>query len=282
MPSDFTYPRGCRVTVQTLNFGAVDGLSFAAAAGRLGSGRVSIRFTPRHLGPLLEILHLAAGGRMPSPVKGDWLALDGARALVQALGEERECWVSSGDRHTGFIRAIRGGPDGNSRWTAFLMDAQRAARNIARLPGTTPGQLVASMEELESNIHEHCSAAETGLVAFRGTPSLFEFVVADRGIGILKSLQSSADHATLSDHGKALELALTDGVSRYGNDVQRGYGFRPLFVGLVNLQSFLRFRSGDHALTMDGTNPNLAMAQLAQKADMDGFLASVSCGLGND
>ena len=177
----------------------------------------------------------------------------------------------------GVVRAVRRVPNGNERWTSFLMDAQRAARNITKLPGLTPGQLVASMEELENNIHEHCCAADTGLVAFFGRKSHFEFVVADLGVGVLNSLQSSAQHVNLADHGKALELALTDGVSRYGDNTQRGYGFRPIFVGLVNLQVSLRFRSGDHALTMDGSNPNLGSSQLAQKADIGGFFVSVSC-----
>ena len=265
------------MSVQTLNFRAVDGLSFAAA-GQLGVKRLSKRYIPSSLGPLFEILHLVAGGRLPNPVTADWLVLDRVEALMEALEEGRDYWVSSNQKHMGFIRAVRRGPYSNERWTGFLMAAQRAARDIARLPGTTPGQIVAAIVELENNIHEHSGAANTGLVAFRGMRSLFEFVVADQGIGILKSLQSSAEHSTLVDHGKALESALTDGVSRFGATTRRGHGFRPIFVGLANLQSSLRFRSGDHALTIDGSNPNLAMAQLAQKAEIDGFFASVSCG----
>jgi hypothetical protein len=43
------------------------------------------------------------------------------------------------------------------------------------------------------------------------------------------------------------------------------------------LQGSLRFRSGDHALLIDGTSPDLATAQLAQKPLIDGFLASIRC-----
>jgi hypothetical protein len=51
-----------------LTFGAVDGLGFAAAAGRLKSAEQSSRYLPTSLGPLLELLFLTAGGRLPSPI----------------------------------------------------------------------------------------------------------------------------------------------------------------------------------------------------------------------
>jgi hypothetical protein len=197
--------------------------------------------------------------------------------MIAALQENRERWVSSDDRRMGFIRAVRRGPDGDNWLTAFLMDAQRAARDVACLPGTTPGQLAAAMEELENNIHEHSDAADTGILAFRAARGVFEFVAADRGLGILTSLQRCSLYAALSDHGKALQSALTDGTSRFGSDSRRGHGFRPIFVGLVNLHGSLRFRSGDHALLMDGTSPDLTTAQIAQKPPMDGFFASICC-----
>jgi hypothetical protein len=57
----------------------------------------------------------------------------------------------------------------------------------------------------------------------------------------------------------------------------RGHGFRPVFIGLMNMYGSLRFRSGDHALIMDGATPDISTAQLAQKPSMDGFFASVMC-----
>ena len=157
------------------------------------------------------------------------------------------------------------------------MRSSGAGHKVAQLPGTTPGQIVAAMQELESNIHEHSDAPNTGVLAFRAAPGLFEFVVADRGIGILRSLQRCATYAAIPDHGKALASAIGDGISRFGPGGKRGYGFRPIFLGLTNLYGSLRFRSGDYALSIDGTSPTLANSQLAQKAPIDGFLASVCC-----
>ena len=48
---------------------------------------------------------------------------------------------------------------------------------------------------------------------------------------------------------------------------------------LTDLDGYLRFRSGDHAVVMDGTRPSLATAQLAQKPTLTGFLASVQCNI---
>ena len=208
---------------------------------------------------------------------GKWLVLDGAAPLVGALEQARECWVSPTQRHMGFIAAARRGCDGDSRFTGFLMNAKRAGHEVAGLPGAVSGQLVAAMEELENNIHEHADAPETGILAYRAEPGAFEFVVADRGIGILNGLRQHAAYAGLPDEGKALEAALTDGVSRYGPNSNRGHGFRPIFTGLVNLHGELRFRSGDHAITMNGTSPALAISRISQKAPIDGFFATVRC-----
>lgn len=261
-----------------LTFSTVDELGFAAARGLLDDpAQVPYRYSPNRLGPLLELLFLAKGGHLPSSVVNAWLTPNDAAPLIQAIRDNREHWLSPENRRMGIIRAHRKGPNGDSILTSFLMAAQRAARDVAGLPGTTPGQLVAAMEELENNIHEHSDAAETGILAFRAAHGIFEFVAADRGIGILSSLKRSATYYTLSDHGAALEAALRDGTSRFGLDSKRGHGFRPIFIGLVNLRGALRFRSGDHALLMDGTSPNLTRAQLAQKPPIGGFLASIAC-----
>jgi len=233
-------------------------------------------YTATTLGPLLELLHLVDSRVLTDPIAGGWLSLNGSASLVNAIRSGQDSWVCPVTRRLGVMRAVRRGLDCDEQRTAFFMDAKRAAREVSRLPGDSPGQLVAALGELESNIHEHSEGADTGLLAFRAAPGVFEFVVADRGIGILASLQSSIEYASCSDHGKALQMALTEGTSRFGNEANRGYGFRPLFIGLMNLQGYLRFRSGDHALILDGRSPQLAIARLVQKPRLNGFFVSVS------
>jgi hypothetical protein len=52
--------------------------------------------------------------------------------------------------------------------------------------------------------------------------TLSEFVVADRGIGVLSSLKQNPEYADLSDAGAALQLAITDGVSRFPSETGHG------------------------------------------------------------
>ena len=103
--------------------------------------------------------------------------------MISALQDNHECWVKASDRRMGFIRANRStlNADTDTLITSFLMDAQRAARDVAGLSDSTSGQLVAAMQELENNIHEHSEAPDTGILAFRAMPNVFEFVAADRG-----------------------------------------------------------------------------------------------------
>ena len=259
-----------------LTFSAVDGLGFAAASGTLEAAQQTAPYVVRSLGPLLELVYLVAGGRLP-PLPGNWIVENGASPMIAALQQNSEGWVSADNRRTGFIRALRNGADCDARLVAFLMHAKKAATDVAGLPGTTPGQLAAAMGELESNIHEHSDAPATGILAYRAAPGVFEFVAADRGIGVLRSLQLCTTYADLPDHGKALQAAVSDGTSRFGANNRRGYGFRPIFLGLINLYGSLRFRSGDYALLIDGTSPQPATAQLAQKPVIDGLFASVRC-----
>ena len=58
------------------------------------------------------------------------------------------------------------------------------------------------------------------------------------------------------------------------------WDFVPSLPGWRTLSGELRFRSGDHALTIDGMNPSLPAARQAEKTPIRGFLAAVSCTLG--
>jgi hypothetical protein len=264
------------VPARQLTFSAVDGLGFAAARGELDAAQQTAPYVPNSLGPLLELMDIEAGGQLPPRRGRSWLAQNGATEMISALQGNGESWVNPDGRRTGFIRAVRSGVDGDNRLVAFLMEAKRAASEVAHLPGTTPGQLTAAMQELENNIHEHSGAPATGFLAFRAASGIFEFVVADRGIGMLASLRRRAAFSALENHGTALQAALTDGTSRY-ESAGHGHGFRPIFIGLANLQGYLRFRSGDHALVMDGRTPTLATARISQKPLIGGFFASVCC-----
>lgn len=263
------------VVPKELLFRDVDGLAFASMRGKLSNSELGTTLIPNRIGPLLELFHLFLGGRLGHPHK--LLSLNSATHFLEALEQQMEYWFASAYQDTGFIRAVRRDIDGDSRLTGFLMKAKRASQDIAGLSAVASGKMVAAMGELENNIHEHSEAPETGVLAYKAEPGAFEFVAVDCGIGVLHSLRRCAEFAALPDDGKALEAALTDGISRHGLRSNHGHGFRPIFTGLVNLRGELRFRSGDHALTMDGTSPTLAKSRITQKAPIDGFFACVRC-----
>lgn len=264
---------------KSLSFRDVDELGFAACGLVRPGGAAPYSFVPRTLGPLLELLHIEAMRGLPRHPEGkDWLVRNGADHLISALQRGDETWCSSDHRRIGFIRTRRLRRNFDNV-LSFLMHATTAAREISGFRGTVPNQLAAAMQELEDNIHEHSEAPETGLLAYRATQGVFEFTASDHGIGILNSLKQCPEFAALQDSGSALEAAISEGTSRFGSNGLRGHGFRPIFVGLTNMHGALRFRSGDHALVMDGTGPALAMAQVQQKPFLHGFFASVRCSI---
>jgi anti-sigma regulatory factor (Ser/Thr protein kinase) len=257
-----------------LDFAMLDGMAFAAERGRL-SGR-ALDLVAHDLGPVVELGQLAAAGLLPSPERAAWLRLDGLHPLYRAIASGRTHWVCPDGRRIGFLRTRAKLAADETVWTGFGLAAQKAAL-ASGFSTRTAAQLAAAIGEMHSNVYEHSGASSTGLVAFRAGANRFEFVVADRGMGVLESLRSCSDYSGMNDHAEALRLTLTDGVSRHGANIGRGCGFRPLFIGLANLNGSLRFRSGDHALVIDGSNASLLTARTAQKPYLNGLLISVAC-----
>ncbi|MDR4308497.1 hypothetical protein IHQ68_17905 [Chelatococcus sambhunathii] len=259
---------------EVLDFTTLDGLAFAAERGRLSNGLP--RLAAQELGPLVEMALLSRSGLLPFPEEAEWLQLDSLGALYVAIKSGCRQWICPDARRIGFLRTEGQPPESQAVWTGFGLAAQQAA-TAAGFSARVAAQLAAAIGELHSNIYEHSGAPATGLIAFRAAPDRFEFVASDRGIGVLESLRTCVGYAGLSDHGEALRLTLTEGVSRHGLNAGRGYGFRPLFTGLANLNGALRFRSGDHALVIDGSDLSLITARTAQKPHLNGLLVSIVC-----
>ena len=260
-----------------LNFSFLDDLALAAARGRLTPATYLEMAKVGRVGPMLELLVLNRGNALPFdplPASG---AADALRRALAPNHSRRGSYANEAAGHIGFVTTVRAGQtDERIEWVAFCRKAQEAAE--LSLPKTAAQGVIGAMREIEENVYLHSERAEDGIVGFRGTAEDFEFVVADSGIGILNSLRRSPDYQHLDDAGAAIRLALTDGQSRLRHvDPGRGYGFHDLFVGLANLNGELRFRSDDHALTIEGASPSLMAAHLSQKVHLQGFAASVVC-----
>jgi len=246
-----------------LTYAALDDHAIACASA--ARPQAPLQLPVDELGPQIEHLLLAAQGVVPSPNPGPLTRASMTADLNRLIELADQCAV---------LRLARD-PLPETTWTQLTIRAKRAAE-AAGFASRSAGQLAAALGEMLSNILEHSGAPETGLVAFRGSERLFEFVVADQGIGALASLRSNPKYATLATARDALPLVLQSGCSCTG-DSGRGMGFDDLFRGLANHNGRLRFRSDDAAVTIDGQSPSAIRPKVKQRPPFRGFAASVCC-----
>ena len=255
-------------------FEQLDELAFSATV----SGKFeqpSTRFLAKTLGAIIELQWLIQTG-IPLPQLDD--LVDTRRVqLVKAISSGQPTAIFEKDNGRSRLVSCYWEKDEEpDDWFDFCQSMQKAAI-VAGFPRKNAQELVAATRELVSNIFDHSGASRSGIAGYSVINNELEIVVADRGIGVLDSLRTSPEFHSLRDSGEALEAALTDGTSRFGRASGHGGGFRDLFRGLLNLSSALRFRSGDHALSISGTSPGLAAGRISQKVQLPGFVVSISC-----
>lgn len=253
------------------DYSHVDGIGRARQRGtapRLGDQI----YRGETIGPLIEFGQLHDSPDATALRDIDWFDAGSLGPFQSALAAAREHWLQA-DGRCGLVKA--NAIANETILSSFRIDAHKAAKNAGF--GNASALLVAALGELIGNIVDHSQAAETGVAAFLAGPGLFEIVVADSGIGALSSLHQSSDYVALADEGQALAEMVEPGVSRFGADVGHGNGFRPIFERLADMHGLLRFRSGDHALTLDGQFGDRVARQISQRPRLRGFLAAVSC-----
>src|SRR5437588_3462484 len=158
-------------------------------------------------------------------------------------------------------------------WIAFCLRLMYAGIQ-AGLSKEFSQALAGTFEEMTGNLLEHSEHSRSGIVGYRHNAGEFEYVVADAGIGVLKSLRGHPDYSWLSDAGEALETAVSSGESRHGRRQLRGFGFDRLMYDIAQRNSYRRFRSGDHSYSIDGTRPT-PLKKTQHCSHFQGFLISV-------
>lgn len=224
--------------------------------------------------PVLELIHCRP--EVASSINGlsAWLDIRGAGALLVASTGNQNTFISA-DGRQGMISVAEIHRNA-SAWTDFAIKL-KAAAGEAGFSSDHGGKLLAAIKEFFSNVIEHSERIETGQVFFSAQRRRFEFVVRDRGIGVLGSLKKNPKYAFLNDDGSAIELALQEGVSRHIEEPGHGFGFRPVFVGLTNLSEYIRFRSGDHCREFFRGPGRSIDAHTKQSSRLDGFSCAVIC-----
>lgn len=166
--------------------------------------------------------------------------------------------------------------DAPPEWEQWRLRLQHAAE-LVDFPRVVAKQIVGALTELVDNIYEHSQAPVTGIAGYYAHDGAVEFVVSDAGIGVLASLRRAPLYADLSDTGIALRAALQDGVTSRVSG-RGGDGIGSLFRALAGYEGELRFRSGDHALTIRGRTLSLAgHVEVAQRAPLPGLTISILC-----
>lgn len=162
----------------------------------------------------------------------------------------------------------------NSGWTAFVKRAGSTARDFG-FPDSISSGFAGAIVELASNVVQHSQDPRTGIVAFCGHRGVFEYVVADSGIGMLASLRTAPEFRSLRDDLEALPLAITSGVSRRGRGVGFGYGYRAVFLPLRAVNGTLRLRSGKAVLQIEGAGCRPDHGRCSQRPSHQGLVATI-------
>ncbi len=260
-------------------FAAADDLLREAARGRLaGHGSIVIGKSGR-IGPSVEIA--LASLSYADQYSAVSINSSFARSLFRALKTRVPFGSGYNDCAGAFpLSAINPVIAAGTGWDQWTTHAENAAKGQGLSANLVSG-LLGALVEIQDNVYEHSNAPDTGVVAYATTSNSFEFVVADQGIGVLSSLRQNPNYSSVSDAGAALRLAITNGVSRFSSESGRGQGFNQLFRALVGHNAELRFRSGDHALTLrPGSNSAEGASVLAQVAPLNGLSIAVHCSNG--
>jgi hypothetical protein len=230
-----------------------------------------VNFTVGELVPLVEWAWLGEATSAAGTLRG----VGSIAALQHELRSGQVLSTLTMGAPAAFIRLRRQQQDTeNGGWLRFLTMFDHAARD-AGLNKTLARQLTGVVKEMEDNVHLHSGCSSSGLVAFARHTGMFELVVLDRGIGVLESLRQAPEFSSLTDHGTALQLAVSDGKSRFGTAAGRGMGFSDLTVGVANANALIRLRSGDYLLKLDGRGQGDITPECVQRAGGRGFLIAV-------
>lgn len=234
------------------------------------------RATVVRIGPLVEYAyhHYGSAAKQLSPL-ADHQAVKSLTNILSGTSHSRPVTNTSIEpRPVEFFKCPQSDEEvEDPNWMAFCLRLMYAGTE-AGLSKEFSQALAGTFEEMTGNLQEHSEAPRSGLVGYRYGLGEFEYVVADAGIGVLKSLKQHSDYSWLADSGEALETAVSSGESRHGRRQLRGFGFNKLMFNIAQRNSYLRFRSGDHSYSIDGTRPT-PLKKTQHCAHFPGFLISV-------
>lgn len=254
-------------------FSVVDDILSEAIHGRLPScGPLNIEKSGR-IGPLVELLSAAI--QFPLEYNSVLFSSGFAMRLRRAWKTGVPFGGGVGDL-VGAYPLQRDNPvvTYDPRWEQWLLHVENVAKDNG-VAAPLIASFIGALQEMQDNVYEHSGHAHTGLIAYAVKDRFFEFVVSDRGLGVLETLRKNPSHAHLPNAGAAMVEAIKPGISRFPSEMGRGQGYVQLYRAMVSHGAELRFRSGDHALTLRPTVDPLNGEQLlSQKSTLTGLTVS--------
>jgi hypothetical protein len=239
-------------------------------------GEIVGRATVVRIGPLVEYAyhHYRRAAEQLSPLADHDVVSLLTKTLSDAARSPAVIDTSIKPRPVEFFKCPQSDEEvEDPNWIAFCLRLMYAGKQ-AGLSKEFSQALAGTFQEMTGNLQEHSEEPQSGLVGYRYGVGEFEYVVADAGIGVLKSLKQHSDYSWLADSGEALETAVSSGESRHGRRQLRGFGFNKLMYNIAQRNSYLRFRSGDHSYSIDGTRPT-PLKKTQHCSHFPGFLISV-------
>ena len=258
------------------NFDVVDDVVSAALSGRLAESKPIILLSAGRLGPLVEV----AIASRASPERFACVCCEGAAADVVRRAFDEE--TISGNSYKELLGVLPMTRDettqpGGDRYEQWLHRFQNAAAD-AGFQRPFSRQLAGALGELADNVFLHSQSTSVAVVGYWIRENSVEFVVADSGIGVLDSIRKNPMHAHLKDAGQALGAIVSHGATRFPAGAGHGQGIKQFLRALAGYQGHVRFRSGDHALTLSGDlTARLGTLRVSGKAQLPGLTISVQC-----
>jgi hypothetical protein len=163
----------------------------------------------------------------------------------------------------------------NREWECFEIRFCRSAESVG-FSRTIALGLQGALREMAENAVIHSESPLPAIIAYRAVQGMAQFCVVDVGIGVLASLRKCADFHDIERHNEAIRMALRDGVSRFGRNT-RGLGFHAVFKALLANWGYLRFRSGEGCITMDGSGLDADHGEATFPPYLPGFQVTVCC-----
>jgi hypothetical protein len=160
-------------------------------------------------------------------------------------------------------------------WECFEIRFCRSAEGVGFSRSIALG-LQGALREMAENAVLHSESPLPAVVAYRVVQGMAQFCVVDVGIGVLASLRKCPDFNDIERHSLAIRMALRDGVSRFGRNT-RGLGFHAVFKALLANWGYLRFRSGEGCITMDGSGLDADHGEATFPPCLPGFQVTVCC-----